>query len=434
MNYDPAGIALLLGVFVFLIIIKFPIAFSLAFSAFITAIYMGMSLSTIIIRMVSGLNSVSLLAIPLFILAGEIMSAGGISERLLKLSDVIVGRMRGGLVIGNVLASMFFGGISSNIMGDTVSLGAIKIPRMKKQGYDSEFSVCVTITSACQGALIPPNYNMIIYTVAIGGASVGKLFMAGLIPGILLGIALMILCYFMAIRRNYPRGGTYAFKDAVKIAGESLLGLFTIVIITGGVFSGIVTANESAVLACIWAIIVTLCFYKRITVKDLVPVLKRTLRTLVMVMTLVASATAFSYMMTILRIPELITVVILGITNNKYILLLIINLALLALGCVMDMVPVILITAPIFIRVVTSPAIGMDPIHFGIVMMLNLSVGLLTPPIGTALLVGSSIGCIKTEQTVRGMAPFYLVMIAALMLITFVPSISMTIPNLMFGK
>ena len=434
MSYDPAGIALLFGVFVFLAIIKFPIAFSLVFSAFITSMYIGSSPSTIIIRMVSGLNSVSLLAIPLFILAGEIMSAGGISERLLKLSEMLVGRMRGGLAVSNVLASMFFGGISSSMMADTVSLGSIKIPMMKKHGYDTEFSVCVTITSACQGVLLPPSYNMIIYAVAIGGASVGKLFMAGLVPGILLGIALMILCYIMAIRRNYPRGGTYAFKDAVKIAGESLLGLFTVVIIIGGVFAGVVTANESAVLACIWAIIVTLCFYKRIRVKDLVPVLKRTLRTLVMVMTLVASATAFGYMMTILRIPELITAVILGITGSKYVLLLIINLALLALGCVMDMTPVILITAPILVRVVTSPAVGMDPIHFGIVMMLNLSVGLLTPPIGTALLVGSSIGCIKIEQTVRGMAPFYLVMIASLILITFVPAISMTIPNLMFGR
>jgi tripartite ATP-independent transporter DctM subunit len=342
--------------------------------------------------------------------------------------------MRGGLAIGNVLASMLFGGISSSMLADTVSLGAIKIPMMKKQGYDTEFSVCVTITSACQGVLIPPSHNMIIYAVAIGGVSVGKIFMAGLIPGIMLGIALMILCYIISIKRNYPSGGTYVLKDALKIAGESLLGLFTVVIIIGGVFAGIVTANESAVLACIWAIIVTLFFYKRITVRDLIPVLKKTLRTLVMIMTLVASATAFGYMMTILRIPELITTGLLGITSNKYLLLLLINLALLALGCVMDITPIILITAPILVRVVTSPAVGMDPIHFGIVMMLNLSIGFLTPPIGTALMVGSSIGCIKIEQTIRSMAPFYIVMITALMLITFIPAISMTIPNLMYGR
>ncbi|GMO41932.1 MAG: TRAP transporter large permease [Treponemataceae bacterium] len=434
MTVDPIAITLLIGLFLVLVIIKFPIAFSLAFAAFATAAYKGISLGAITQKMVSGVDSFSLLAIPFFILAGEIMGAGGISDRLVKLADVMVGRMRGGLAMVNVVASMFFGGISGSAVADTSSLGPLEIDMMKKQGYDTDFSVCVTIASACQGVLIPPSHNMIIYAAAIGGLSVGKLFMAGLVPGVLLGIALMVLCYIISVKRNYPRGGRYTPKEALKIAVDSLLGLFTVVLIIGGVFTGIVTANESAVLACIWGFIVALCFYRKITVKDVWPILKRTLRTLAMVMTLIAASSAFGYMMTVLRIPSLITQGLLGITHNRIVLLLLINFALLVLGCLMDMAPLILIAAPILVPVVTSPVIGMDPIQFGIVMMLNLSVGLLTPPVGTVLFVGSSIGGIKIEQTAKAMVPFYVTMVVVLMLLTFVPAFSMTVPNLMFGK
>jgi tripartite ATP-independent transporter DctM subunit len=434
MSADTTAIALLLGLFAVLIIIKFPIAFALAFSAFATAAYKGISLGAITQKMVSGVDSFSLLAIPFFILAGEIMGAGGISDRLVKLADVLVGRMRGGLAMVNVVASMFFGGISGSAVADTSSLGPLEIGMMKKQGYDTDFSVCVTITSACQGVLIPPSHNMIIYAAAIGGLSVGKLFMAGLVPGITLGAALMALCYIISVKRNYPRGGKYSLKEALKITVDSLLGLFTVVLIIGGVFSGIVTANESSVLACIWGFIVALFFYRKITIKDCWPILKRTLRTLAMVMTLIAASSAFGYMMTVLRIPSLITEGLLGISQNRIILLLLINFALLILGCVMDMAPLILIAAPILVPVVTSPVIGMDPIQFGIVMMLNLSIGLLTPPVGTVLFVGSSIGGIKIEETAKAMVPFYFTMVAVLLLLTFVPAFSMTIPNLMFGK
>jgi tripartite ATP-independent transporter DctM subunit len=290
------------------------------------------------------------------------------------------------------------------------------------------------IPSLITQGLLGISHNMIIYASAIGGLSVGKLFMAGLVPGVLLGIALMVLCYIISVKRNYPRGGRYTPKEALKITADSLLGLFTVVLIIGGVFTGIVTANESSVLACIWGFIVALCFYRKITVKDVWPILKRTLRTLAMVMTLIAASSAFGYMMTVLRIPSLITQGLLGITHNRIILLLLINFALLILGCVMDMAPLILIAAPILVPVVTSPVIGMDPIQFGIVMMLNLSVGLLTPPVGTVLFVGSSIAGIKIEQTAKAMVPFYITMLVVLVLLTFVPAFSMTVPNLMFGK
>jgi tripartite ATP-independent transporter DctM subunit len=432
MSIDLTAIAILMGLFAVLVIVKFPIAFALAFSAFVTAAYKGISLGAITQKMVSGVDSFSLLAIPFFILAGEIMGAGGISDRLVKLADVIVGRMRGGLALVNVVASMFFGGISGSAVADTSSLGPLEIDMMKKQGYDTDFSVCVTIASACQGVLIPPSHNMIIYAAAVGGLSVGKLFMAGLVPGVMLGIALMVLCYIISIKRNYPRGDRYTLKQAVKIAVDSLLGLFTVVLIIGGVFTGVVTANESSVLACVWAFIVAIFFYREINLKDVWHILKRTLKTLAMVMTLIAASSAFGYMMTVLRIPSLITQGLLDISTNKIVLLLLINVSLMTLGCVMDMAPLILITAPILLPVVTSPVIGMDPVQFGIVMMLNLSVGLLTPPVGTVLFVGSSIGGITIEKTAKAMLPFYATMFAVLMLLTFFPAISMTIPNLMF--
>ncbi|MDR1931920.1 MAG: TRAP transporter large permease [Spirochaetales bacterium] len=430
---NPTAIILLLGLFGILVIIKLPVAFSLALSAFVTAAYTGISLGSITQKMVGGVDAFSLLAIPFFILAGEVMGAGGISDKLIALANVFVGRMRGGLAMVNILASMFFGGISGSAVADTSSLGPIEIDMMKKAGYDTDFSVCVTITSACQGILIPPSHNMIIYAAAVGGLSVGKLFMAGLIPGVILGLALGILCFIISVKRKYPKGEKHTLREAVKIIIDSFLGMLTVVYIMGGVFAGIVTAIESSVIACIWAFIVAFFVYRKITLRDFWPILKRTLGTLAMVMTLIAASSAFGYMMTVLRIPSLITQTLLSISDNRVVLLLLINVSLLFLGCVMDMAPLILITSPILLPVVTSPVIGMDPIQFGIVMMLNLAVGLLTPPVGTVLFVGSSIGGIRIEQTAKAMLPFYAVMVIVLLLLTFVPAFSMTIPNMMFG-
>ncbi|GHV40641.1 membrane protein [Synergistales bacterium] len=434
MTPDPIAIALLLGLFGVFIIFKVPIAFSLALSSFASAAYMGISLGAITQQLVKGINSFSLLAIPFFILAGEIMGEGGISDRLIKFSDVLIGRMRGGLAMVNILASMFFGGISGSAVADTSSIGAMMIPMMVKQGYDVDYSVDVTIASACQGVLIPPSHNMIIYASAIGGLSVGKLFMAGLVPGIILGVALMILSYVMAVKRNYPRGEKYTRAEAWKIAIDSIFGLMTAVIIIAGVFTGIFTAIESAAVACIWAFFVTFFIYREVPLSRMWVILKKTLKTLAMVMSVIAASQAFGYMMTTLRIPTMISNFLLTLTSNKVALLLLINIALLVLGCIMDMAPLILITAPILLPVVTSPAIGMDPVQFGIVMMLNLSIGLLTPPVGTVLYVGSSIGGISIEKAAKSMLPFYATMVVVLLLLTFVPALSMTVPNMMFGK
>jgi tripartite ATP-independent transporter DctM subunit len=434
MAINVPAIALLMGLFVFLIMIKLPVAFALAVSAFATAAYVGIPLGALTQKMLSGVDSFSLLAIPFFILAGEIMGTGGVSDRLVNLADVIIGRVRGGLSLVNVLASMFFGALQGSPIADVASIGPIELRMMKKAGYPDDFSVCVTIASACQSPLIPPSHNMIIFASAIGGVSVGKLFMAGLIPGVLLGLAIMIQCLIISIIRGYPKGGTYTFKQAMKIIAETSLALLTVVIIVGGVFGGIVTANESAVVACVWAFIIALFFYKGITVKDVWPILKRVLGTLAMVLTLIAASSAFGYMMTILRLPTLITQGLLSISQNRIVLLLLINASLLLLGCIMDMAPLILICAPILLPVVTGPIIGMDPVQFGVVLILNLSIGLLTPPVGTVLFVGSSISGLKIEKVAKAMLPFYFTMIVTLLLLTFVPAFSMTVPNLLFGK
>jgi tripartite ATP-independent transporter DctM subunit len=434
MVINAAAICLLLGLFVFLVLIKLPVAFALAFSSFATAAYVGIPLGALTQKMLSGVDSFSLLAIPFFILAGEIMGTGGVSDRQVNLADVIIGRVRGGLSLVNVLASMFFGALQGSPIADVASLGPIELRMMRKAGYPDDFSVCVTIASACQSPLIPPSHNMIIYASAIGGISVSKLFMAGLIPGTLLGIVLMIQCLVISLIRGYPKGGTYTFKESLKIIAETSLALLTVVIIVGGVFGGIVTANESAVIACVWAFIIALVFYKGITVKDVWPILKRVLGTLAMVLTLIAASSAFGYMMTILRLPSLITEGLLSISQNRIVLLLLINASLLLLGCIMDMAPLILICAPILLPVVTGPIIGMDPVQFGVVMILNLSIGLLTPPVGTVLFVGASVSGLKIEQVAKAMLPFYFTMIITLLLLTFVPAFSMTVPNLLFGK
>jgi tripartite ATP-independent transporter DctM subunit len=432
MEPNIAAISILLGVFAFLIIIKLPVSFCLAFSAFAAAIYTGIPLGALTQKMVSGVDSFSLLAIPFFILVGEIMGAGGISNRLTMLADVVVGRIRGGLACTNVLESTLFGAIQGSVVADVASLGPIELRMMKKQGYPGEFSVAVTVASACQSPLIPPSHNMIIYASAIGGLSVGKLFMAGLIPGIFLGIVLMIEVFIISMIKGYPKGNKYKFKEGLKIAVQCFPALFTIVIIIGGVFGGIVTANESAVLACVWALLIALFLYRELTVKDLWPLLKRTLGTLAMVLALIAASSAFGYMMTILRIPTYISRGLLDITENRILLLLLINAALLLLGCIMDMAPLILICAPILLPIVTGPVIGMDPVQFGIIMIFNLSIGLLTPPVGTALFVGSGISGIKIETIAKALLPFYATMIFVLMVLTYVPAITMTIPNLLF--
>jgi len=432
LNMQHTASTLLIGLFVILLVLRVPITFTLAISAIVTAVYLHLPLVAIVQRMVQGVNVFSLLAIPFFILAGEIMSQGGISRRLIEFSNILVGRVRGGLAQVNVLASMFFGGISGSAVADVSSIGTMMIPMMKKKGYDSDFSVGITVTSACQGVIIPPSHNMIIYAMAAGGVSVGRLFLGGFIPGIILGIALMIISYIIATLRKYPKEQRYTLKESLKITKDALLGLFTAVIIMGGVVSGVFTATESAAIACFYAFIVTFFVYREIPLKRFITILYASLKTLAMVMSLIAAASAFGWLLAFLQIPAAATKALLTVSSNRVILLLLINILLIAFGTIMDMAPLILITTPILYPVVVG-ALGMSPIQFGVMLILNLGIGLTTPPVGSALFVGCAIGKISIEKATKGMLPLYLMMVIVLMLVTFVPGLVMFIPNLIMG-
>jgi len=429
-NFQTASF-ILIGSFLVLLILRVPITFTLFASSVVTAVYLKIPLMSIVQRMVSGVNSFSLLAIPFFILSGEMMSRGGISRRLIAFSNALIGRVRGGLAQVNCLASMFFGGISGSAVADVSSIGTMLIPMMKQKGYDDDFSVGVTVTSACQGVIIPPSHNMIIFALAAGGGvSVGKMFMGGVLPGITLGVALMIISYIIAVKRNYPKEKRFTFKELLSVTKDAVLGLLTMVIIIGGVVSGVFTATESAAVACVYAFIITFFVYREISLKEFPAILLNTLRTLAMVMSLIAAANAFGWLLAYLRIPAAVTSFLLGLSHNPVVLLLLINLMLLMLGCIMDMAPLIIITTPILYPVLVN-SLGMDPVQFGIMLILNLSIGLCTPPVGSALFVGCAVGKISIEKAAKGMLPFYLAMIAVLVLVTFVPAMSLFIPSLL---
>lgn len=423
---------ILIASFFFLLVLRVPITMTLAVSSILTASYLGIPLMAITQRMVQGVRSFSLLAIPFFILAGEIMSQGGISRRLIDFSNVIVGRVRGGLAQVNVLASMFFGGISGSAVADVSSIGTIMIPVMKQKGYDADYSTAVTVTSACQGIIIPPSHNMIIYSLAAGGVSVGRLFLGGFVPGVLLGLALMAISYIIAVKRGYPKERAYTVREALVVSRDAILGLFTAVIIIGGVISGVFTATESAAVAVIYAFLITFFVYREIPLSRFPAILTNALKTLAMVMSLIAAASAFGYLLAFLQIPAKATQLLLGVTTNRVALLLLINLLLLVLGMIMDMAPLILITTPILYPVVVG-ALGMDPVHFGIMLMLNLGIGLATPPVGSAMFVGCAVGKVSIEKAARAMIPFYAVMVVVLLVVTFIPDIVMFIPRLVMG-
>lgn len=427
MPTDAIAIVILLGGFTLLLLFRVPIALALIIASFATALYVGFPLPTLAQRMAQGVNTFALVAIPFFILAGEIMGEGGISRRLVNLANVLVGWLRGGLAMVNVTASTFFGGISGSAVADASAIGGVMVPMMKEKGYDADFSVGVTISSAAQGILIPPSHNMIIYSLAAGGVSIGALFAAGIVPGLLLGIALMILCYIIAVKRNYPKEELVPAREIPKIVWEGSLSLLTPVIIIGGIVSGVFTATESAAIACVYAFVLTFFVYRDIPLSRIFTILQNTFRTLAIVFFLISSASAFGYVMVLQGVPGMLTDLLLSMSSNQIVILLLINILLLGLGAVMDMAPLILIMTPILLPVATS--IGMDPVHFGIVLMLNLSLGLITPPVGTVLFVGSAVGGISIERAARGVLPFYLPMIVVLLLITFIPALVLTVPG-----
>lgn len=428
MNIDGGAITILLLTFFTLAALGTHVAFAMMSAAILTTFYLGFPLLQVMQNLINGINGFAFLAIPFFILAGQIMSSGGISERLVELSNALVGWMRGGLALVNILASMFFGGISGSATADTASLGSILIPMMKKNGYDGDFSTTVTMASSVQGLLVPPSHNMVIFALAAGGVSIGRLFMGGLVPGIFLGIALMVFSYIIAVIRRYPKGDNFALRRLFVALRRSILGLGTIMIVVIGVITGVFTATESAAIAVIYAFIVTFFIYREIPLQDFWTILGATMKTLSMVLILIAAAGAFGWCIAFLRIPTLLAQAILGFTSSKIAALLIINVILLVLGTMMGMASIIVIMTPILLPIVLQ--LGMDPVQFGVIMILNCGIGLLTPPVGGVLFVGSAVSGIKVERLSKAMLPFYAVMFAVLMAITFIPSITMFLPNL----
>ncbi|AFN78087.1 TRAP transporter large permease [Stutzerimonas nitrititolerans] len=420
---------ILVGSFIVLIFLRVPVAYSLGLAALAGAWWIDIPFHAVMIQIAGAISKFSLLAIPFFVLAGAIMAEGGMSRRLVAFAGVLVGFVRGGLSLVNIMASTFFGAISGSSLADTASVGSVLIPEMERKGYPREFSTAVTVSGSVQALLTPPSHNSVLYSLAAGGTvSIASLFIAGIGPGLLLSAVMMSLCLLFAKKRNYPKGETIPLRQALKICVEALWGLFTMVIILGGILSGIFTATESAAIAVIWAFFVTMFIYRDYKWRDLPKLLHRTVRTLSIVMILIAFAGAFGYIMTLMQIPSKITSMFLTLSDNRYVILMCINFMLLALGTLMDMAPLILILTPILMPVITG--IGVDPVHFGMIMLVNLGIGLITPPVGAVLFVGAAIGKVTIENTVKALLPFYAALFMVLMAVTYIPAISLWLPSI----
>ena len=423
------GLALLLGVFALCVVIGTPVAFALGIAALAAFWHEGLPLLVVFQRIVSGINVFSLMAIPFFIFAGELMFHGGIAMRLVRFAQAAVGAVRGGLGVVNVFSSMLFGGISGSAIADISALGSILVPVMKDKGYDADYAVNVTVTSSIAGIIIPPSHNMIIFALATGGGvSISALFMAGVVPGVLMCLCLAITAYIVAVKRGYKAEKFPGWTALAITFASAIPGLLTAVIIVGGVLSGVFTVTESGAFGAMYAFVVTLLVYRSITWKNFQTAVVSSVRTTSMVMILIACAGAFAYMLTFYRVPTKTVELLTGITDNPILILLMINVVLLLLGMIMDMAALILICTPIFLPVAT--ALGMDPLQFGIMLLVNLGLGLCTPPVGTCLFVGCAVGKLPIEKAVKTIWPFYLAIFVALMLITFIPAISLTLPRL----
>ena len=420
----------LLGSFMLLMLMGMPVAYALGLASLVGAVWIDLPLDAVMIQVASGVNKFSLLAIPFFVLAGALMAEGGMSRRLVAFAGVLVGFVRGGLSLVNILASTFFGGISGSAVADTASIGSVLIPEMERKGYPRDFSTAVTVSGSVQAILIPPSHNMVIYSMAAGGSvSVAALFLAGLVPGLVLGLMLSIYCLYVARKRNFPKGEVIPLRAALKICAEAMWGLMTMVIILGGIMTGVFTANESASIAVVWAFFVTMFVYRDYKWRDLPKLVHRTVKTVTVVMILIGFAASFGYVMTLMQIPLKITTMFTTLTNNTYLILFYINIMLLILGTLMDMAPLILILTPILLPVVKT--LGVDPVHFGIIIMVNLGIGLLTPPVGSVLFVGSAVGKLSIEALVKAMYPFFGVLLLLLALVTYWPAMTLWLPRAM---
>ena len=422
--------SVLLGSFIILILLGVPISFGLGISSLLSAFAAGLQPAIISQRVAAGMQSFPLLAIPLFILAGALMANGGVAKRMVDLAYVIVGPLPGGLAIVNCIDSMFFGGVSGSAVADVSSTGPMIIPMMVEKGYDKDFAVALTVASASQGIIIPPSHNMVIYAMVAGGVSVGRLFLAGYIPGMLLGIALAIACYFIALKRNYPCEKRPPLKESLRIILDGILALLCAAIIIVGIAAGIFTATEASAVAVLYAAFLGFFIFKELKLKDLWPIFMDSVKTTSVVFFLIGCASAFGWMMTYLQIPLAVMNFFLSLTNNRFLILLLVDVLLLLLGMVMDVAPLIVIVTPVLLPVVK--AAGMSEITFGIVLMLNLGIGLTTPPVGASLFTGCMIGKTTIEKASKAMLPLWPAMLAVLFLVTYIPWFTEFLPNLFY--
>jgi tripartite ATP-independent transporter DctM subunit len=431
---DIQSVLVLFGTFAFLMILGVPIAFAIGLAAFATfLLFMSFDQSVYIVaqQVASGLDSFTLLAIPFFILAGNIMNRGGIALRLIEFAKVLAGRLPGSLAHCNVIANMMFGSISGSAVASAAAVGGVMSPLQKKEGYDPAFSAAVNIASCPTGLLIPPSATFIVYSLITNGTSIAALFVAGYIPGILMGLSLMVVAGIIAKRRGYPVAERPSGKEVIAKTLDAMLPLGLIVIVMGGIIGGIFTATEASAVAVVYTLFLGVIWYREISLRELPRIILESAITTSIVLLMIGCSIAMSKAMAFADIPYSISDTLLGLSDNPLVLLLIINLALLVVGTFMDMTPALLIFTPIFLPVVTD--LGMDPVHFGVVMTFNLCIGICTPPVGSALFVGCSVGGVKIGQVLKPMLGFYVVLVALLLLVTYVPALSLFLPRLLLG-
>jgi tripartite ATP-independent transporter DctM subunit len=420
--------AILFGSFTFLMLVGMPIAFCLGIASFATVLYMGLPPIVVFQQLNSGMNVFAMMAIPFFIFAGDLMVRGGIAQRLIRFAAGLVGHMRGGLGQVNVVASTLFGGISGSAVADASAVGGLMIPQMAARGYDRDYAVNVTANAAIIALMIPPSHNMILYSIAAGGnVSVADLFTAGIIPGLLLAGALMFTAWWVAVKRGYPADPFPGFARVGYYLLASLPGILLIAIIFGGVRSGVFTATESSCIAVLYAFLVAMLVYRELNWEGFVEAVMGAVRTTAMVLLVIGTAAAFGWLMAFLQVQTLIIAAISAVSDNPIIVLLMINVILLVLGTFMDMAPMVIISTPILLPVVK--AFGIDPVHFGVIMILNAGIGLNTPPVGTVLFVACAVGGITIREAMRTIWPFFGASIAVLLLVTYIPALSLWLPG-----
>ncbi len=422
-------LTVLFGTFAVLLVAGLPVAFCLGLSSVAALSYLDVPVVIAFQRMAAGMNVFALMAIPFFIYAGELMHHSGVAERLVRLAESMLGRTRGGLGQVSVLSSMLFGAVSGSAVASASAMGAALIPILKEKGYEDDFAVNVTVTASTTGLLIPPSHNMIIYAVAAGGGvSIASLFLAGLVPGVLLGLSLMVVVHSLARKRGYPRGEFPGLSVVSKRFIGAIPGLLSAVIIVGGILSGVFTATESSAIAVVYTVFVSVVVYRSLDAQGFWRATLGAARTTAIVMWVIGTASAFGWVMAIAEVPSTLSGALLGFSNHPLVVILLINLILLFLGTFMDMSPLIIITTPIFLPVATG--LGMDPVHFGVVLILNLGIGLVTPPVGSVLFVGCAVGGVPIEQCVRSIWPFYIAMILVLFVVITLPQLSLALPQL----